>query len=196
MAGIILWNYFSECLNKTSTTFTTNAAIFGKVYFPRTIMPLSNVITNLIRFIIQLIMFLGFYFYYLYIGVNVRPNIYAFLMPVLLLIMALQGLGWGLIISALTTKYRDLTFLVSFGVQLLMYATPIIYPLSAIPEKYKIYILANPLSSVIETFRFSFLGKGSFSPWLLSYSILSTIVVVFLGLIIFNRVEKTFMDTV
>ena len=146
MSGIVLWNYFSDCLNKTSTTFATNAGMFGKVYFPRIIMPLSNVITNFIRFGIQLVMFLGFYFYYLDVGANIHPNLYIFLMPLLLLIMALQGLGWGLIISALTTKYRDLTFLVSFGVQLLMYATPIIYPLSSIPIKYKFYILTNPLS--------------------------------------------------
>ncbi|MDQ3534805.1 MAG: ABC transporter permease [Bacteroidota bacterium] len=196
MSGIIGWNYFSDCLNATSGTFSSNAAIFGKVYFPRLIAPLSTVISNLIKFSIQFLLFLGFMFYFLADGKNVNPNMTILITPVLILLMAGLGLGFGIIISSLTTKYRDLKFLVTFGVQLLMYATPVIYPLSTLPDKYRIYVMANPMTPVIETFRYAYLGGGSFDPLHLVYSGIFMVVVLFIALVIFNKVEKTFMDTV
>ena len=196
MAGITLWNYFSECLNKTATVFKDNANSFGKVYFPRLVMPLSIVVSNLVKLGIQFFLFLGFWAYFLIIKANVHPNIYILLTPLLVVIMGVLGLGLGMIITAMTTKYRDLVFLLSFGVQLLMYATPIIYPLSKISLKYRWLILANPMSSIVETFRFAFLGKGSFSWGGLAYSTVFTTVVLYFGALIFNKVEKSFMDTV
>lgn len=197
MAGVTCWRYFSDSLTKTSNTFTQNAQIFGKVYFPRAIMPISITITNLAMFGIQLLLFFGFYAFYIITGqfdLNLQPEL--FLFPFLILIMMLLGLGFGFILSALTTKYRDLKFLITFGVQLLMYATPVIYPLSSLPEKYKPFILANPMTSIIETFRFMFLGSGSMNYIPLGYSIVFAIVLFLIGLIIFNRTEKNFMDTV
>ena len=197
MVGIIAWNYFSECLTKTSTVFKDNANIFGKVYFPRMIMPLSIVASNLIRFGVQVILLVLMFAYYIMFK-NYEPHIndYILLFPFAVLLMAALGLGIGMIISALTTKYRDLSFLVTFGVQLLMYATPVIYPLSSAPAKYKWIIELNPMTGIIETLRFGLLGKGSFSYASLGYSALFTLISLFAGIIIFNKVEKTFVDTV
>ncbi len=197
MTGIIAWNYFSECLLKTSTIFKDNAPIFGKVYFPRFIMPLSIVISNLFRFGIQLILLLLTYIYfYCFKDFSFHFSLSLLLIPLFILLMAFLGLGFGMIISSLTTKYRDLAFLVSFGVQLLMYATPIIYPLSAAPEKYKTIIALNPMASIVEGFRFCLLGKGEISLNSIIYVCVFTIVTLFIGLLIFNKVEKDFMDTV
>lgn len=199
MAGITCWNYFADCLNKTSTVFKDNANIFGKVYFPRLIMPLSIIVSNMIRFAVQFFLFLLMICYYLLTGRAFGPNGYILLFPVLVLLMALLGLGLGMIISALTTKYRDLAFLVSFGVQLLMYATTVIYPLSVALNKYPGYawiIASNPMTPIIETFRYGFLGSGSFSWSSLGQCTGITLLVTLLGILIFNRVEKTFVDTV
>lgn len=196
MAGITAWNYFADCITKTSTVFRDNANIFGKVYFPRLIMPLSIVISNLVRFGVQMLLFFAFIGYYAFTGTTIHLNIYVLLFPLLVLLMAALGLGSGMIISSLTTKYRDLAFLVTFGIQLLMYATTVIYPLSSAPEKYKPLIIANPMTAIIETFRYSFLGTGSFSWGMLSYSIVFTLMVLIAGTIVFTKVEKNFVDTV
>jgi lipopolysaccharide transport system permease protein len=197
MAGITCWNYFAECLNRSSGTFIQNAAIFGKVYFPRLCVPVSIVISNIIKFGIQFGLFLAFMVFYYYArGASIHPNVLMLLTPVLVLIMAALGLGLGIIVSALTTRYRDLQILVTFGVQLGMYATPVIYPISMIPAKYHWLILANPMSALVETFRFAFLGSGTFAPLNLFYSGLSTLVILLLGVVLFNHVERTFMDTV
>jgi len=196
MAGITLWSYFSECLNKTATVFKDNANIFGKVYFPRLVMPLSIVASNLVRFGIQLLLFLIFWVYYLSQGNAVHPNPYILLTPYLVFLIALLALGAGMIITAMTTKYRDLVFLLTFGVQLLMYATPVIYPISALPQKYAWLIRANPMSALLETFRYGFTGSGEFSWMALGYSSLFTFALLAIGTVIFNRVEKSFMDTV
>jgi lipopolysaccharide transport system permease protein len=196
LSGIVGWTYFSACLTSTSNTFVANANIFGKVYFPRLTLPISIVISNLVQFFIQLLLLSGFMVYYAIAGANFHPNLYMLLIPFLIVLMASLGLGFGIIISSLTTKYRDLTNLVSFGVQLWMYATPIIYPLSSIPEKYKIFVIGNPLSPIIETFRFALLGSGTFSWMHLLYSLVCTIFVLALGIVLFNKVEQSFMDTV
>lgn len=196
LCGITLWNYFSDTLIKTSETFSANANIFGKVYFPRMIVPLSIVVSNLIKLGVQFLIFLIVWIYYLVAGSAISPNRYLLLIPFLILLIGLLGLGFGIIISSLTTKYRDLKFLVSFGVQLLMYASPIVYPLSIVPEKYKWFILANPVTSIIETFKYAFLGVGEFQWFYLLYTTIFTMVLFLIGLIIFYRVEKSFMDTV
>lgn len=196
MAGVTCWSYFAECLTRTSGTFITNAGLFGKVYFPRLTVPLSIVISNILKFGIQFLFFIGFLAYFMIKGAHIRPNYWIFLTPYLLLLMAGLGLGAGLIVSALTTKYRDLQQLVTFGVQLLMYATPIVYPLSVVPDKYKWLALANPMAPIVETFRYAFLGSGSINVAYLLYSTATTVIILFLGVILFNRVEKTFMDTV
>jgi len=197
LAGITIWNYFSESFNKTSTVFTANASIFGKVYFPRLIVPLSIVASGLIRFGIQFALFIAILVYFLLKpGSQIHPNAIALLTPLLLIFMAGFALGMGVIISALTTKYRDFTYLVSFGVTLLMYATPVIYPISSLAPKYKAYALANPLSGIVETFRYGWLGSGTFSWGALEYSFIFMFVLLFLGVVVFNKVEKTFMDTV
>lgn len=196
MCGITLWNYFSDTLTKTSDTFTANANIFGKVYFPRMIVPLSVVLSNLIKFSVQLLLFLIVWMFFLFTRKDIHPNIYLLLVPFLILLMGFLGLAFGIIISSMTTKYRDLKFLVGFGVQLLMYATPIVYPLSIVPEKYKWIILANPVTSIIETFKLAFLGVGNFNILHLGYSLIFTIVLFFTGLVVFHKVEKSFMDTV
>jgi lipopolysaccharide transport system permease protein len=199
LSGICLWNYFSESLSKTSDTFLSNQAIFGKVYFPRLIAPLSVTITGLIKMFIQLILFAAVYIYFLSEGTSVHPNLYALLFPLLVLILAGLGLGFGIIISSMTTKYRDLKFLIVFAIQLWMYATPVIYPLSAMKgafAKYMWLIQANPVTSVMETFKYGFLGQGTFSWFALSYSFLFMIIVLFTGIIIFNRVERSFMDVI
>jgi len=196
LSGITAWNYFSDCLTKTSTVFKDNANIFGKVYFPRLIMPLSIVVSNLVRFAVQLILFITMMIYFGFQGANFYPTYAIFFFPLLVLLMAFLGLGMGLIITAVTTKYKDLTFLITFGVQLLMYATTVIYPLSAAPLQYKKYIELNPMTGIIEAFRFAFLGKGEFTLWSIGYSTIFTFVVLFLGIIIFNRTEKNFVDTI
>jgi lipopolysaccharide transport system permease protein len=197
LSGIVLWNYFAECLTKTSETFTANANIFGKVYFPRLIVPLSVVASNLVRLGIQLLLFTGFWIYFYATGADVHINSSILLLPVLLLLMAGHGFAFGIIISSLTTKYRDLKFLVQFGVQLLMYASPVVYPLATVPEKYKWIILMNPMTSIIETFRHSVLkASPAFEPAYLVYNALALLVVLSIGLFIFNKVEKSFMDTV
>ena len=197
LAGLTVWNYFSTTLTSTSNVFVGNAHIFGKVYFPRLTMPISIVISNMVRFVIQFALFLLIWVYYLITqGDQVHPNALIALTPVLLIIMGLLSLGFGMIFSAMTTKYRDLGMLLGFGLQLWMYATPIIYPLSKVPALYQWVIRLNPLTSIVETFRYAFLGSGSFS-WLnLGYSALVTLVILFIGTIIFNKVEKSFMDTV
>ncbi len=199
MCGITMWNYFSDTLTKTSDTFTANAGIFGKVYFPRMIVPLSIVISNLIKFAIQFALFMAVWLYYFSTTTIIHPNITLALVPVLIAIMGFLGLGLGIIISSMTTKYRDLKFLIAFGIQLLMYASPIVFPLSLVTEKYpsfKYLLLANPITGIIETFKYGFLGVGIFSWWNLAYSLAFTIVVFFIGLIVFNKVERSFMDTV
>ncbi|MCY7421206.1 MAG: ABC transporter permease [Chitinophagaceae bacterium] len=196
MAGITAWNYFAECLTKTSTVFSVNAAIFGKVYFPRLIMPLSIVVSNLVRFGVQLLLFLMVMGFYWYQGARFNITWAIALFPIIVVLMALLGLGGGMIISSLTTKYRDLAFLFTFAVQLLMYATTVIYPLSSAPEKYKWLIELNPMTAIIETFRYGFLGQGSFTWYSFGYSSLVTCGLVVFGVIIFNKVEKNFIDTV
>ncbi len=197
LSGLTLWNYFSECLTKTATVFKDNATIFGKVYFPRLVMPLSIIVANLIRLSIQFLLFLSFWFYHVVCtDSGIKPNWAIALFPFLIFILAALALGFGLVISSLTTKYRDLIFLITFGVQLLMYATPIIYPMSSMSGKYKILIAANPLSAIIEAFRFGFLGSGGLNWAGLGYSFTCAILVLGLGAITFNKVEKGFMDTV
>ena len=200
LAGITSWQYFSDCLTKTSTVFKDNANIFGKVYFPRLIMPLSIVVSNLVRFGVQLIlMFLLMLYFYInpIEGTSFHISNGLFSFPFLVLLMAFLGLGLGLIITAVTTKYKDLTFLVTFGVQLLMYATTVIYPLSYAREKgYGHIVELNPMTGIIEAFRYAFLGKGEFTLWSIGYSTAVTMVILFLGIIIFNKTEKNFVDTI
>ena len=196
LAGVTIWNYFSECLNKTATVFKDNAAIFGKVYFPRLAMPMSIIISNLVRFLIQFLLFLIIWAYYLFTTDSIHPNWLILLTPVLIIMMGLLALGLGMIISAMTTKYKDLILLLTFSIQLLMFATPVIYPLSSIPGKYKAIISANPMTPIVETFRYAFLGSGSFSWASLGYSAGVTALLLIVGTIVFNRVEKSFMDTV
>jgi len=199
LAGTIMWNYFSDCLIKTSTVFKDNSAVLGKVYFPRLIMPLSIVLSNLVRFAVQFILFIILMLYYWGKGFAIASNMAVILFPVVILLIAALGLGIGMIISAVTTKYRDLAFVVTFGVPLLMYATTVIYPLSVAITKYPKYawiIKYNPMTALIETFRYGFLGKGTFSWGLLGYSAGVTAVILLIGIVIFNKVERTFVDTV
>jgi lipopolysaccharide transport system permease protein len=196
LAGITFWNYFSETLNRTATVFKDNAQMFGKVYFPRLTMPVSIVISNLVRFFIQFALFISVWVYFLLKENTIHPNSFILLTPFLLIIMGTLALGFGMIISALTTKYRDLIFLLTFGIQLLMFATPVIYPLSSISERYQWIILANPMTSIIETFRFAFLGSGIFSWGHLAYSTAFAVAVLLSGAMVFNKVEKSFTDTV
>ncbi len=197
LAGIVLWQYFSECLNKTSATFTQNQHIFGKVYFPRLISPLSNVLSNLVRMSIQFLLFLIVYVYYVAVGVDVMPNAYALLLPLLIVMLAGLSLGFGIIISSMTTKYRDLTILFTFIVQLWMYATPVIYPLSTISnEKIRMLMGINPLTSIFEAFKYGMLGVGQFSWSGLGYSFGFMVVLLLVGLVVFNKVQRSFMDTV
>lgn len=196
LAGLTPWNYFADCINNTADTFRKNEHIFGKVYFPRVIVPLSVVIANLVKFGIQLLILLALYLYFVLDGAAVTPNATLLLFPLLVFILGGLGLGFGMIISSMTTKYRDLLFLITFGVQLLLYATPVIYPLSTIPERYKPWIMANPMTGVVETFKFGALSAGEFSWGLLGYSFGFTCLLLLLALITFNRTEKTFMDTI
>lgn len=203
LGGVCMWQYFADCLNNTSNTFVTNADIFGKVYFPRLVMPVSNVISNLLRFGIQFSLFALVYIAYACTGCGVRPNWFVLLFPVLMLIIAGLALGFGILISSMTTKYRDLQILFSFIVQLWMYATPIVYPLSEVAGKqvagFDLYTLMaiNPVTPVIETFKYAFLGAGSFIGWgWLAYSFVFMVALLGLGVIVFNKVQKSFMDTV
>lgn len=196
MAGSVIWTYFAECLNKTSIVFVTNASLFGKVYFPRLAVPISILISNLVTLAIQYLLFLGFLAYFWLSGSNVQPNLWVLLTPILLLMMAGLGLGLGIIISSLTTRYRDLRFLVGFGVQLWMYATPVIYPVSAIPERFRPLIQANPITPIVEAFRYAYLGAGTVDAAHLLYSFAFMLLVLLIGILMFNRVEATFMDTV
>ena len=197
MSGTVVWGYFADCLNKTSITFVNNASLFGKVYFPRLAVPVSILISSLITFLIQFGMFLLFVLYFALRRTPIQLNgMWILLSPLLMLMMAGLGLGFGIIISSLTTKYRDLRFLVSFGVQLLMYATPVIYPVSSIPARFQWIIQANPMTPIVEGFRLAFLGAGTVDAVGLFYSFVFMLVVVGLGIVIFNRVEQTFMDTV
>lgn len=196
MAGNIIWSYFSSCLTATSNTFVNNARLFGKVYFPRLIMPISTVIYSAISFVIQFLIFIGFLVYFILINQTVSPNIYMLLLPLYLLHTALLGLGCGIIVSSLTTKYRDLSVLVSFGVQLWMYITPIVYPISELTGKMKTLAMLNPMAPIVNNFRYAFLGSGQMEWGYLGISAVVTAVVLLFGIVIFNRVEKTFMDTV
>lgn len=196
MLGTTVWTYFSTCLTMTASTFTGNAGIFGKVYFPRLVTPISVVISRVINFAIQFILFICFVVYYYIKGTPIHPNICILITPFLLVQLASLSLGFGIIISSLTTKYRDLSVLVGFGVQLWMYATPVVYPASQIGGKLKTLMMLNPVSPIVESFRYAFLGSGSI-PWnFLGISVITTLVVLFIGVVLFSRVEKTFMDTV
>jgi len=196
LAGNTVWTYFSSSLTSTSNTFTGNAGLFGKVYFPRLAMPLSVVISQIISFGIRFLVFLAFLVYFMVSGSDVQPNWWILILPVLLIIMAGLGLGLGIIVSSLTTKYRDLQQLVAFGAQLLMYGTPVIYPLSSITNEWRWLILANPMTPVVEVFRLAFLGTSAVSPLWLLYSFIFMFIVLIVGVLIFNRVENNFMDTV
>jgi lipopolysaccharide transport system permease protein len=197
LSGITLWNYFSDCFSKTSNTFVANAGIFGKVYFPRLATPISIVMSNLIKLGIQVLLFLAIMLYQMVFNkIQVHVNMYIIILPYLIFLMAIMGLGLGIIFSALTTKYRDLSFLLTFGIQLLMYATPIIYPLSYTSGKLHTIISMNPLTPIMESFRFAFFSIGTFDWTGLAFTSIFSFSVLFIGIIIFNQVEKSFMDTV
>jgi lipopolysaccharide transport system permease protein len=196
MAGTTLWVYFSSCISSTSSTFAANSGIFGKVYFPRLVMPIASIISQLISFAVRFGVFFAFWSYYLLSGKGVHPTLWILLLPVLLLLIAGMGLGLGIIVSALTTKYRDLRQLLDVGLLLVMYATPIIYPLSQVPEKLRWLLLLNPLTPIFETFRLGFLGTSSISPVYLWYSASFAVVTVLVSIVIFNNAEKTFLDTI
>jgi len=199
LSGIVLWNYFQECFMQTSDTFAMNANIFGKVYFPRLIVPLSKVVSSLIKFFIQAVLFIAMYLFLSIRGIPVSINYTILYFPVYILIMAGIGLGFGIVFSSLTTKYRDLKFLLQFGVQLLMYATPIIYPLTVVEEKFDHYaflLKLNPITHIIEAFRYSVFGNGQFDYLWMGYSFLFMATILFLGVLIFNKTEQNFMDTV
>ena len=196
MAGNVVWAYFAACVNQTSNTFVNNASVFGKVYFPRMVVPVSTVLTGLLDFLVQFVLLLIILLYYTITGVKIAWNIWVLATPLLVLQLALLGMGIGIIVSSLTTKYRDLTILVTFGVQLWMYASPVVYSITQIPEKYRFLYLLNPVSPIITMFRYAFLGTGELP--LLSWGIswLTTLVVLVIGVLLFGRIEKTFMDTV
>lgn len=196
LCGITAWNYFADCLTKTSTVFKDNAHIFGKVYFPRLVMPISIVVSSLVRFGVQMILLAAFIIFYAIRGNSFTPNFYILLFPLLVVLMAALGLGTGMIISAMTTKYRDLAFLVTFGIQLLMYATTVIYPLSSVGPAFQLYLQVNPMTAILEAFRFILLGTGSFSWPLLGYATVLIIVLLLIGIITFNKVQRDFVDTV
>lgn len=195
LAGVTLWNYFSACLTGTSNVFTGNAGIFGKVYFPRLVMPITIVISNLMRFGVQFFLFLAVWLFYLGKG-EVTPNLWVLATPFLIILMAAFALGMGMIFSSLTTKYRDLQMLLGFGVSLFMYVTPVIYPLSALKGKYKLIAMYNPLTGIFECFKYGWLGAGDFSVTMLLISTVIIFMLLAVGTVIFNKVEKSFMDTV
>lgn len=196
LSGITIWNYFSEALTKTSTVFKDNANLFGKVYFPRLIMPLAIVVSGLMKFMIQFGLFILVVLYFTFVEEKIHPNMWILMTPFLVLLMATFALGLGMIFSSLTTKYKDLVFLLSFGIQLLMYATPVVYPSSSMPEKFSFFLKINPLTGIFECFRYAYLGTGSFQSIDLIISTLLIFVLFFIGIVIYNRVEKSFMDTV
>lgn len=198
LAGICLWQYFADCVTKTSNTFVDNAGIFGKVYFPRLVVPLANVISNLVRFSIQLGLFFAVYAWYLlFTDVAVRPNLYALLLPLLVVILAGLALGFGILFSSMTTKYRDLQMLLSFFVSLWMYATPVIYPLSTITNPtVRLAMQCNPVTGIVEFFKYGVLGVGCHEWWMLGYSATFTVVLLAVGIVVFNKVQRSFMDTV
>ena len=196
MAGVINWNYFSECFSKTANTFAENKNLFGKIYFPRLAVPLSEAITNMIRYVIQFTLFLAFYLFFFINGAPVSPNWLIVFTPLVLLYLAFLSLGYGMWISSLTAKYWDLKFALPFVVQLWMYATPIVYPLSLIPEKYKVFMILNPVAPAIEFFKMAWLGAGTVDLLHTGLSGLFAFFIVVSGLIIFNRTEKTFVDTI
>lgn len=195
LAGVTAWNYFAESLKFTSDSFIKNFQLYNKIYFPRAIIPLAIVFSNILKFSIQLLLFLAFYLYFLIKGAPVQPNITISLLPVYVVLTAGLALGFGLLISAFTTKYRDLNFLIQFGIQLWMYATPIIYPISEISAKNQIYVMINPMTSIIEAFKYSFLGAGKLSVPGLMYSFIFMIFILLFGILMFNRMEKNFVDT-
>ena len=197
LAGNVCWFYFSDCLNQTSNTFVANQAMFGKVYFPRMVVPISTVISNLIRFGVQMLLFVAFYIYFWMTDVDVAPNWTLLLLPLLIVMLAGLGLGFGILVSSMTTKYRDLSILFTFIVQLWMYATPIVYPLSMITsEKLRSIIMLNPMTSIIEAFKYATLGQGYFSWGALGYSFAFMCVLLLWGTVVFNKVQRSFMDTV
>ena len=195
LAGVTLWNYFSSSLGGTSNVFVGNAGIFGKVYFPRLVMPITIVISNLMRFGVQFLLFLVVFFYYWYKG-EVTPNWWVLFTPIFILMMSLFALGVGMIFSSLTTKYRDLSMLLTFGISLYMYATPVIYPTSMLSAKIQPYAIYNPLTGIFEGFKYAWMGVGEFNPIMLVYSTIIILILLAIGTVIFNKVEKGFMDTV
>jgi lipopolysaccharide transport system permease protein len=196
LSGVTIWSYFSDVLNKTATVFQSNASIFGKVYFPRLIMPLAIVFSGLMKFLVQFTLFVCVVLYFTFVKETIHPNIWILITPVLLLLMAAFALGLGMIFSSMTTKYKDLTMLLSFGVQLFMYITPVVYTVTSIPSQYKFIVRFNPLTSIFECFRYGYLGSGHFQPITLLYSAISIFGLLAVGVLIFNKVEKSFMDTV
>jgi lipopolysaccharide transport system permease protein len=196
LAGITAWNYFAESLKLTSNIFVKEAAIFKKVYFPRIVLPITIVVSELLKFTIQFALFLTVYVYFIVTRADIAPNWTLALLPLYVFITAGLGLSFGLLVSSMTTKYRDLNFLIQFGVQLWMYATPITYPLSEISSKNQIFFMINPMTSIVEGFKYAFLGVGTFSPYGLCYSLMFMIITLLMGTVVFNRVEKNFVDTV
>ena len=196
LSGITIWSYFSDVLNKTAIVFQSNASIFGKVYFPRLIMPLAIVFSGLMKFLVQFTLFVCVVIYFTFVKETIHPNIWILITPILLLLMAAFALGLGVIFSSMTTKYKDLTMLLSFGVQLFMYVTPVVYTIKSIPSQYKFIVRFNPLTSIFECFRYGYLGSGHFQPITLLYSAISIFGLLAVGVLIFNKVEKSFMDTV
>ena len=196
LAGITTWTYFADCLTKTANVFKDNASIFGKVYFPRLIMPLSIVISNLIRLGVQILLLIGVMIYFSLTSGGFHISWYMLLFPFFILLMAAQGLGWGMMVSALTTKYRDLALLVTFGIQILMYATPIVYPLSSLSGNLKLFVSLNPMTPIVEGMRKSFFGQGVFDIYTFIYASIISIIILFIGTIIYNKVEKNFIDTI
>ena len=196
LSGTIIWGFFANCFTQTANTFVTNREILGKVYFPRLVMPISTVLSQLISFAIQFVFMVCFLVYYVIIGIAVKPNVCILLTPILLLQMGLLGLGFGIIISALTTKYRDLAMLITFGIQLWQYASPVAYDISIIPERMMSIYLLNPVTPIILAFKYAYLGIGSINWLYYGISWLTTVIVLLVGLLLFGRVEKTFMDTI
>lgn len=196
LSGIILWNYFADCLIRNSKVFSDNQFVFSKVYFPRLIVPISVTISNLVRFLIQFCVFIIVFLWYYFSTTQINPNVYIFLLPLLILISAGLSLGFGIVFTSLTNKYRDLAFLLQFGVQLWMYITPVIYPLNSVPESKQWIIALNPMTSVIESFKYGAIGTGVFSWYYLIYSFIFMLLLLFAGIVIFNKVEKSFIDTV
>lgn len=196
ISGIVAWSYFAACLNGTSSTFVSNAGIFGKVYFPRLVSPISVVISSIVQFGIQFLLLVSIMLYYVLKGTEIHTNIYILFLPVLVIILALMGMSFGIVFSALTTKYRDLSNLMTFGVQLWMYITPVIYPASAVPEKFRVFVLINPVAPVVEAFKYGVIGAGEFNAARLIYSSAFTLILLVIGVILFNRTEQNFMDTV